>query len=346
MLRTLTICLFSFLFLNIGWSQKDNIRSTDRSHLQFNGSSTNSELEFRLDSTIIDPPSYDEECSSAVTEFVFNAEDAWGFANGTNGFFDVAKAQRFDFDQTSNYSVIGAIVFFGTISVVNDGAVTAGVWNANEDGSPNELVGISDSIKVSDLISNTSGEVLPSIFVFSEPAEVNTSQHFIDVEFFNLYFSEDTLGILSTDIGCGTGADTWELLITDTLGTTEWFSYDGSGPSGELDIDLLISSIVEFDLSTSVEDAYVQKNGLTLYPVTPNPASEQVTFNFELDQTEEVILEVYQADGRIVQKKNLGQRSIGKHTAPLEINNLSSGSYFYGIVTDQSRLMSRFIVQR
>jgi hypothetical protein len=59
-----------------------------------------------------------------------------------------------------------------------------------------------------------------------------------------------------------------------------------------------------------------------------------------------VRIEVYSAAGRLLQQHDLGRQMTGEHTEEIDVSELPAGAYVYGIVTEQSRLMSRFVVGR
>ncbi len=343
MLRTITLAVFFiFLLSNVVCGQQRQVIAEEKPLLKFDRT-LDSQLEFRLDTTLVNPASFDDPCSDEVTSFRFNS--VWGFLNGTNGFLDLAKAQRFDFNVTPTYSVIGALVYFADVIVVGDGGITVSVWDADQTGAPNNFLGFSDSLKVSELVPNLSGTIQPTVFEFPEPVEVTTPQHFISVDLSSAYLTEDTLGILSTSLDCGEGISTWELLFTDTLGNVDWFSYDGSGLTEETNIDLIMSSIIVFDLASDL-DPFIQNEGLTLFPAMPNPTTEEIVFKYALEKNQKIMLEIYHADGRIAQRENMGIRSFGEHLESVNVSHLPPGTYYYSIITEKARLASRFIIQR
>ena len=341
MLKTITLCSLTLLLLfNIGWSQERKIDFNDFKKAEFQ-KKVDDVIEFRADTTDVLFPTAGADCSQTVG--IAGIQERWGFVSGTNEFLDLAKAQRLRFDSVSSYSVVGAFVWFGNISIVDDGAITLSVWDVASDGGPNSPLGFSDSLKVSELFPNDGNDLLPTLFEFSQPVQVNGPEHFIGVDLTSAYLASDTLAIFHTDQGCGDGTDTWELVVIDTMLNLQWFNFKDSW---DFDTDLLIGSIIEFDLSTNVEDAFVKKNGLVLHPATPNPAIDQVAFNFELDKPQEVVIEIYQPDGKLLRQDDLGKRGQGVYTERLQVDDLPSGTYIYGIVTENSRLMSRFVVQR
>ena len=334
-----TTVLSTFLLFTLGYSQSKTQFSKSNSKAISNAES----IEFRADTIILNPPSFEENCAQTV--FTFTLNDNGGFLNGTNNFNDQAKAQRFDFDDASSYSVLGALVAFGELSVVGDGTIKVGVWDADSDGVPRDLIAESNPVSISLLSPNLEGDLVSDVFAFEEPGLIQSNQFFISVDFSNLYETNDMLSIWSTDENCGEASSTWELLLLEDQ-TTIWNPYDGSGitPNFMLAQDLIISAVVAFDNTTSTDNPFVKKNGLTLLPATPNPAKEQVSINFELDQPQYVQLELYSFDGRLIRKEDLGNLAAGTQSQSINIEDLTTGSYIYGLITEDTRLMSRIVV--
>ncbi len=66
----------------------------------------------------------------------------------------------------------------------------------------------------------------------------------------------------------------------------------------------------------------------------PNPFNPTTKFNFDLPESGNLSLKIYDASGRIVETLFQGYRFAGKYTADFNAGNLASGVYFYSIVTE------------
>ncbi|MEM9917898.1 MAG: T9SS type A sorting domain-containing protein [Bacteroidota bacterium] len=286
------------------------------------------------------PGAFLDTCSLNV--FAFTITDQWGFLAGTNGFGDLEKAQRFTFaDTASSYTIPEVWVFFSDARVVDDGDVTVNIYESTMDGAPASLVGTSIGIPASGVDIDPTA-VVATIFTFDTPPTVTTPQFFASVDLSDLYAKNDTVGILTTDDNCGDGADSWELFGD---GTT-WTAIDASN-SWQLEANYMIFAITEFDdNTTSVEDPFVSDKGLKLFPATPNPASNHTLLNYELSDNSEVSIEIYSADGRLIQTIQKGQQLAGPHQERIALDQFPAGQYVYGIVSGQSRLMSKFVVSK
>ncbi|RKX25597.1 MAG: hypothetical protein DRP47_09575 [Candidatus Zixiibacteriota bacterium] len=74
--------------------------------------------------------------------------------------------------------------------------------------------------------------------------------------------------------------------------------------------------------------------GFTLHQNYPNPFNPSTTIAFNLLSKSSVRLEVFDILGRQVNEFNFGVLSAGEHDYTYDASSLSSGIYFYRIVTD------------
>lgn len=281
-------------------------------------------------------PSFNEDCGQTVS--FFGVTDGWGYVSGTNNFSDLEKAQRFDFPGAESYNVSEVGVFFHDATVVGDGEVSVKIYDVANDGSPGNLLGTSNPLKVSELAIDDEF-VIPTFFTFSEEIGLTGSQFFASVDLANLYGTQDTVGIFNTTQDCGNGNSTWELFSD---GTT-WLPYSSQNSWG-INVDLFIFVVLE-QMATGLNDLSPEEAGLHLQNAYPNPASDQITLDFSLDQQEDINITIYQANGQWVKNHYLGSRARGAHkeVIPLQLN---SGVYFYTFSTSKTRILRKFIVQK
>jgi hypothetical protein len=283
------------------------------------------------------PPSWLLECGEDAVSFTIDGN--WGFIGGTNEFQDLAKAQRFTFDEVSPVNVTEAWVFFAEAGIVGDADVTVKIYSANASGAPDVLLGTSDPVKPSNFVLDDQF-AFPTSFSFGTPALVEVTDFFVSVDFSDSYNNAtDTLSIFMSNADCGSGDDSYEL-----FGTGDWHPISDGDVSWGLDSDFWILPILEFEDPSSTTDAFAAKNGLQIFPARPNPAFERVDLPYELSKGSKVTIEVYSADGRLIQRLDKGQLGPGSHVENYAVNKLPAGSYVYGIITEEARIMSRFVV--
>lgn len=331
--------LFSLcFFLSLGLSAQTRQAAELITQKTFRGF-PQQELEPRFALDTLVPAIFDNECALDVT--AFGITDFWGAVGGMNEFGDKEKAQLLENTTNTVISVNQGMVFFNRASIVGDGNLRMKVYAADGDaGAPGTLLGESDELKVSDLMVNDTF-VLTTFFPFSSPVPLGDATFYMSVDMGDLYATQDTVDLLHTELGCGDGTEAYELWSDDS-----WSSmFDAwSSSQSSFDMNFFIFAIVEFDDPSGVVDPYVLQNGLRLFPAAPNPARNMVRLGYELEEAGPVEIEIYSQDGRQLQKINLGQQPAGRYAEEIAIDDLPAGSYVYGVVTDKSRLMSKFVV--
>ncbi len=282
-------------------------------------------------------PSFKDTCGQTVQ--FFGVQDGWGYVAGTNNFGDLEKAQRFDFQGADNYNLTEAFVFFHAAEVVGDGDVQVKIYDVAGNGSPGELLGTSLPLKVSQLA--TPDQSIPATqFLFENPVPLKSSRFFVSVDLSAVYTAQDTVGIWHTRPDCGNGNSTWELFSDGT----SWVPFTDPS-SWQFNTDLFIFAVLE-QISTDVEDLSPEAAGIYLQDAYPNPASDQITLDFSLDQKEEISVTIYQANGQLVKNHYIGARAQGEHREVLSLQNLNNGVYFYSFSTSKTRVLKKFIIQK
>ncbi|MFN7115221.1 MAG: T9SS type A sorting domain-containing protein [Saprospiraceae bacterium] len=296
-----------------------------------------SDLQLRAQQDTILFPAAEEDCSNQVTSFGITGN--WGLVAGTNEYGDREKAQRLFYNANSPYRVTEVWGFFAEAAVVGNGTIRAKVYAANAaNGGPGTLLGTSRTLNTSNVRTDAQG-VPVTIFPFSTPATVSDDEFFVSIDFSALYAAGDTVGLFHTRQDCGSGDDTWELFSD---GTT-WAAVN-SDLSWQFDANWIVAAVVEFDASTSVKDPFVAQNGLQIFPAVPNPTHDWVQLPYQLESNTTVNIEVYSADGKLLQRMYKGEQLSGRYVEQIDTQSLANGTYVYSIVTEKSRILSRFVV--
>ncbi|NTV83335.1 MAG: T9SS type A sorting domain-containing protein, partial [Bacteroidales bacterium] len=81
------------------------------------------------------------------------------------------------------------------------------------------------------------------------------------------------------------------------------------------------------------------------FSIYPNPAKDQITVTFEMISEGPVEMNIYDLQGKLVKRVNLGVRPEGKHDAVLNCGNLGSGTYILRLTMGNQHSASKFIVQ-
>ncbi len=260
---TLTLLLI-FCILGNGWAQQRTIDYPRSEIKDFIKPSPNG-IQFRMEMDTLLPPAFDLDCGSQVASF--SITDNWGNVSGMNQFMDLQKAQRFDYDGASTYTVNEVGVFFSRANVVGDGELKINIYEVGPSGAPGALLGSSESMKVSEIaVPGPDDPLLSTAFEFETPPTVMSNQFFVSVDFTALYATQDTVALFNTPDDCGDGTSTWELFGD---GTT-WDNYVNSW---DLNADLGLVVVVE-----KLEDIVIEENDTILPPIFGDTCSQTVTF--------------------------------------------------------------------
>ncbi len=280
-------------------------------------------------------PTFSDTCSLTVFAYTI---DRWGFLAGTNGYLDREKSQFVIYEnEIDALEVTEAFFFFSHASVVGDGEMRAKIYSVAADEGPLDLLGTSQPVRVSEVLLDP-GFAVATSFLFDTPVQVpsNNVIH-VSLDFSDLYATNDTVNIFTTAQDCGSGSNTWEFWDNET-----WNDFLNAW---SLNADIMAGVAVNVDNVSTLNEP-IQQNGITLNPVFPNPAAENVQIRFELDRTETLFLEVYQYNGARILQSPLGRMNAGSHSHELKVGDLPNGLYLIALSNGKERLTTGLSVMR
>ena len=97
--------------------------------------------------------------------------------------------------------------------------------------------------------------------------------------------------------------------------------------------------------NTSTEDGEVP-NAFTLHQNYPNPFNPSTSISFDMAQTADVTLAVYDVLGRNVATLVNGQMASGRHTVTFDASSLTSGVYMYRISNGSSTMTRTMLLMK
>lgn len=296
-------------------------------------------LETRNVTDTLTPGAFKDVCGS--TFVTYTPIDDWGFVAGTNAFGDKETAQLIRNTTNTEITITEVWAFFGYISEVGNGNIRVKLYDVDPaTGRPESMRAQSNDVRVAN-IQYSDTLALGTAFTFPTAVSLDDPSFFLSVDFSSLYATFDTVSLYHTELGCGTGTETY-VLWSDN----QWFSMiEAWAGIQDFDINLSIVAVVEFDSPNAVADPYYQQGQLRLYPASPNPAGHTVQLNYELKESGPVKIELYSADGRRMRDIQLGHQHTGRYAQNIDISDLPAGPYVYSIVTATTRVASRFIVK-
>ncbi len=124
----------------------------------------------------------------------------------------------------------------------------------------------------------------------------------------------------------------FEVVATDTRGLTDTMFYHIVSP------DLPLQGVV-----TALEDQILPVS-LNLHQNYPNPFNSTTTISFDVLQSGNVSMTVYDMGGRQLVSRELGYRIAGEHTIQFNADLLSSGTYIYELRTPSGTTSKRMTV--
>ena len=107
------------------------------------------------------------------------------------------------------------------------------------------------------------------------------------------------------------------------------FIFDGKG--GMYVTDLVFGQVLKFNLTSSAQESILASTAVTAYP---NPSSQQVNISYELKQSANVSLDIFDLTGKRVAGFEAGEKAAGVHTETWDANvnrgrDVISGTYVY-----------------
>jgi flagellar hook assembly protein FlgD len=85
-------------------------------------------------------------------------------------------------------------------------------------------------------------------------------------------------------------------------------------------------------------------HGTVLVSSTPNPYQKRVSFHFSLPQAGRVVVQVFSADGRLVDTVTDGEMSAGPHAIEWKAaSSVRSGVYFYKVLANGRESSGKFV---
>lgn len=118
--------------------------------------------------------------------------------------------------------------------------------------------------------------------------------------------------------------------------------------SSKVDTSAKVTGTVSLDGEpVSAEDPDdLLPGAFALYQNYPNPFNPSTTIAFTLPRTSAVRLEIYNTLGRQIDVLDLGSYSVGDHSVVYDGSQLSSGVYFYRIVTDYGAESRKMVLMK
>lgn len=298
----------------------------------------------------------------AVDTAVTYTAGGGGFVAGQNTYGDLAKAQRFDsnYGVTSSNGTITNLLLWvgGKVQNAGTAAWTPTIW-ADNAGKPGTVLGTATPITVAQMDTSAAGILgligssaaikgLFNINATFSPAIAIPSNQIFWAGYSMTYVAGDSAGLVTSRDATmpkdapgvsgnfpAASTHTYEL-----WSPSPWTSFnDGTGNTWQLDVALAVYPVL--DIATGVNEN--NTNVLWMQNV-PNPASSHTMINYELKETSDVMISVYDITGNKVASFVQGIQSAGKHNLKMDVSNFSAGMYFYTLNAGSNQLTNKMTV--
>ena len=254
-----------------------------------------------------------------------------GYAFGTNGYQDQAKAQTYTNDQS--FVLKKALILFGDVVFGGDSTSSIRVNVYDNSGVGITSLGMSDSIapdSVIAFIDVPTYELLDdgsfTEVEFLDDTIVIQSRFSIGVDFTNLNVA-DTVGLFSTTDGDAAGTyNAWELTAAG-----DWFTVEESAFSWGLQVDFGIFPVIDEDDPAGI--GQLERKQLSMYP---NPCIDIISIsNSDLRINR---AKIFDSAGREVLSY-----SFDASTNTIDVSELESGIYIVSFQSEDSIWSGKFI---
>jgi hypothetical protein len=130
------------------------------------------------------------------------------------------------------------------------------------------------------------------------------------------------------------------LFSVDTVNNIGWSVYSQIDPTktvnGNFNINMSLTDVNDGNGSLP--------NSFTVYHNYPTPFNPTTTITFYLPKSERTSLEVYNVLGQLVHSEQYGVLPAGEHAVEFNAQNMSSGVYFYRVVTSETSRARKMIL--
>ncbi|MFT4595637.1 MAG: hypothetical protein ACI9UR_000603 [Bacteroidia bacterium] len=255
-----------------------------------------------------------------------------GFAFGTNGYNDVAKAQSYSHDNA--FVLRQVLLEFGEVIFQSEDSASSVRVNVYDNyGFGVTSVGQADSIAPDSVLSFVEIPVYQiaydgslTVADFTGSSLVISSRFSVGVDFTNVAIG-DTVGLISTTDGDAPDSfDAWELSENGN-----WFTVEQPSYSWGLEVDFAIFPVIDENDPAGVED--LAQFDFSLFP---NPCVDEIRLNTTLDK--KYAFSIVDLSGR-----ELSQSLVKRQGNVLNVASLSSGVYLLNITVEESSFSQRFV---
>lgn len=291
-------------------------------------------LTLNMDSTEVNLDNNTSSASYAVSEF------QWGRDNGTIVGLNAADGSE-DYIEMPLYQVLENTTIYGVDVAIMEGTeafseVRGFLVDASDDNALTAQYGgevaFSDPVQLvpSNFNATDTEEITWYTFAFEEPYEA------LEGELLGAAF--ENFGGAPVLVGRAQPVPAQTVFVYGPYGEGEvydWY-YQTSTPMVRLNLNP--------DAVTTTGDLAVSGN-MEMFPAYPNPAADNTTIRYTLNQASEVTFELRDVMGKLVEMRDLGTQPSGQNNLVVNTSVLSAGSYTATLTVDGARNTQKLMVK-
>ncbi len=289
---------------------------------------------------------YQQRASGYVLQNVTGGGYVFGTSNDGSG-NTITIATGLHFDSLGPITVNEVFVWVGAKQIVgSSNNVKLELYNAASDSLPTNLVGfgVANMAFVDSATSGVNFVTMNNLtkFTINQGTNLVTGPFVVALNYDQI---DDTIGIVCSnpDSGDGQGERRAKQLLGPTQGGG-WAAASDIWLSG-IDADPIMIPIVE-TTTIGTEPVVFANEHYRIRPPFPNPSRNLSTFEIELLKDTHLQLVVWDIAGKILFDSGNTPRSAGKHVIDIDVSDLATGSYYYTVGTDETRMSGKMVVSR
>lgn len=261
-----------------------------------------------------------------------------GFISGNNNFGDLEIAQKYGIDSTTSDCAaadsadMGEVaVWFGAKTVGSNDSVKVKIYSVHPvTGAPDLLLSTSFPSPVSVVDTSTTSDNLLEEFVLTVPLLL-TDSFFVSL----VLPVGDVVGIISNTDGEGQGKRLGWIMQNNGL-------WGDVLTLRNLDIDFAIFPKPDAEEVIGINDIKNKMDNIFLYP---NPVRDNFMLKLESNQNIHIVeMTITDIQGKIIKNVVWSASEIKQGVKRIDTSSLSSGTYYYSIITDREYGNGNFVV--
>lgn len=317
-------------------------------NLDINGDVISSdEFAISVGETVVTPV-VDFNAPQEVASYVVNASVSSSMEDDNPGNTSIENAAMFNVNEFIYARDMGLANFTGGGTALQEGGYDVG--NAFVMFAPAEMYGIDVYIREDNTVGEEIYGTLYDItddFNFHSETEFYTIQEedlgaFVTLTFPEISVSLDNERIYMPTVGTFGGENSFITATSGTSAPQTTFLYSQAEDTWYFSTR---TPMVRMNFDETLSTSEVEKRNFSV-KAYPNPAKNQTTIQFELENNADVNLVLTDMSGKVVYSTEQSNVAAGKNQINVSTNGLSNGVYFYSFEANGNQVTEKLIINK